>query len=198
MIATLVTGMSAPAAADPAPCALGLDRWEATQGDLQPGRTCGSFIAATNGATLAYSFGQVTWRAPVTVPYRMSLTWRRLGSDTRPIELQLLGAVVLFAEDEVALWIDDPTFELDGWHPLPGYRTRRQHRVSVEQRVDAVEVAVDGVVVGRWRLRAPTTAGPIAVAFKGHRGARERLWFTDVAIVPLGQGQASPAGRRSK
>ena len=185
-----------PAAAEP-PCH-DLDAWVATQGDLQPGRACGSFVAATNGATIAYSFGQFMTRTPVAPPYRVSVTWRRLGSDARTLELHLLGAVVLFGNDEFALWIDDARFELDGFHPLPGYRTRAVHRVSAVQRADAIEVAVDGVRVGRWAFQAPAGAAPIAIAFKGQRGARERIWFGDVAITALGAHSQAPSAARSK
>jgi hypothetical protein len=101
-----------------------VDDWEVRQGDLQPGRACGSYVAASNDATIAYSFGQVRWRRPVAIPYQVAVTWRRLGADTQSIELELIDAVVLFTDDKVALWIDDPSFALDGWHPLPGYRTR--------------------------------------------------------------------------
>ena len=185
-----------PAAAEP-PCH-DLDAWVATQGDLQPGRACGSFVAATNGATIAYSFGQFMTRTPVAPPYRVSVTWRRLGSDARTLELHLLGAVVLFGNDEFALWIDDARFELDGFHPLPGYRTRAVHRVSAVQRADAIEVEVDGVRVGRWAFQAPAGAAPIAIAFKGQRGARERIWFGDVAITALGAHSQAPSAARSK
>lgn len=182
-----------PVAAAP-PCH-DLDAWDAAQGDLQPGVACGSYVAATNGATIAYSFGQIMTRARVTPPYRVSVTWRRLGSDTRTLELHLLGAVVLFGNDEFALWTDDAHFELDGFHPLPGYRTRATHRVSVVQRADEVEVEVDGVRVGRWAFRAPPGAAPISIAFKGQRGARERVWFGDVVIAPA---PAHASSARSK
>lgn len=185
-----------PAAAEP-PCHE-LDAWVAAQGDLQPGRACGSFVAATNAATIAYSFGQIMTRAAVAPPYRVSVTWRRLGSDARTLELHLLGGVVLFGNDEFALWTDDAHFELDGFHPLPGYKPRAVHRVSAVQRADAVEVEVDGVRVGRWALRAPPGAAPISIAFKGQRGARERIWFADVAITPLGAQSQAPSAGRSK
>lgn len=175
-----------------AACPSSLDDWEVSQGDLQAGRTCGSYVAATNGATIAYSFGQVTWKAEVSAPYRVSVTWRRLGSDTRSLELHLLGGVVILGDDKIGLWIDDPSFEIDGFHELKGYRTRAIHRVSAVQRADAIEVEVDGVMVARWALRAPTAAAQISVAFKGQRGAREKIWFKDFAVDQLQASSARP------
>ncbi len=193
VLGVIAAGVGA-AHAQPSPCPARVEDWRVSQGDLQPGRACGSYIAASNGASIAYSFAQITWRQPVTLPYRVTVTWRRLGSDTRSLELHLLGAVVLIFDHKIAMWVDDATFGLDGWHALPGYRTRAAHTVSVVQRVDGLEVEVDGRPVRRWRFAPEQTTDRISVAFKGQRGTREKVWFRDFAVEPLGP---PPAQRQS-
>lgn len=188
-----------PLVAEPGRCDA-TDAWDAVQGDLQPGRACGTMVAATNGASIAYSFGQLTWKRPVTVPYRVTVTWRRLGTDTRTLEVQLIGAVVLFGNDEVALWIDDPTFEADGWHPVARYRPRDLHTIEVVQRSSEVTVAIDGRVVRRWPVRAERRQGKVGLAFKGQRGAREKVWLGAATVAALdgggvGQTSATSAAR---
>lgn len=190
-----VAVLAAPGAARADECRARLDDWQVRQGDLQPGRACGSYVAATSDATIAYSFGQLSWRRPVAVPYQLTVTWRRLGSDTRSLELEVLGAVVLFADDEVAVWIDDPSFAVDGWRPLPGYRVREVHTVRAVQTATEIAVTVDGREVGRWRLAAPARAGTVALAWKGQRGARERIWFAGVEVAPLGHSPATSSSR---
>lgn len=182
--------LSAHATASPCAADLATD-WVVSQGELSTGQACGAYVGATNGATIMYSFGQFTSTREATLPYRVTVTWRRIGSDARTLELHLLGAALLIGEDRIGLWIDDPTFEVDGYHRLPGHSTSDVHTLSVIQRRDGLEVSLDGRVVDRWAFRPRIARGPVAVAFKGGRGARARMWFRDFRIENLDQSQAS-------
>ena len=190
MLATVI-GLAGNASADT--CTLDLARdWVVSQGELSPGQACGSYIGATNGATTMYSFGQFTSTRVATLPYRVTVTWRRIGSDARTLELHLLGAALLIGTDRLGLWIDDPTFEVDGFHRLPGHSTADTHTVSVVQRRDEVEVSVDGKIVDRWSFHPRISSATVALAFKGGRGARPRMWFRDFRIEDL---QPQPSSR---
>ena len=192
VVAALAAGAT-PAAAEP--CAARLADWQVRQGDLQPGLACGSYVGASSDATIAYSFGQLVWRRPVAVPLQLDVTWRRLGSDTRSLELELLGAVLLFGDDRVGLWIDDPSFAADGWHPLPGYRVRDLHAVRAIQTASEVIAFVDGREVGRWRFAAAGRSGTVGLGWKGQRGARERVWFHGFAVTTPGHSPATSGPR---
>ncbi|MBK7072597.1 MAG: hypothetical protein IPH44_09860 [Myxococcales bacterium] len=181
------------ASADP-PCAQAPTDWEAVEGALARGAGCGRYVATTNGARTAYSLGQLVWRAPVTVPYRASVTWRRLGADPRALELGVLGGVVMVADDRVGLWIDDASFELDGWRPLPGHRVRRTHAVTVIQRADELALEIDGAIVARWKLRPRATTGRLSMMWKGAPADRGAIWFAGFAA----HGLAQPSAARPK
>ncbi len=186
LVVVAATGISSARAE---PCTAQLDDWRVDQGSLGHGRSCGAWIGATNGATIAYSFGQFVSKQVATLPYRATVTWRRLGGDARSLELHLLGAAILIGPDRIGLWIDDSTFAVDGFRPLPGHSTRDPHTVSVVQRADSVEVSLDNRVIGRWAFRALIASGHIAVAFKGGRSAYARMWFRDFRIEALPRGR---------
>lgn len=189
-VVVILAGVLGAADARAEPCPEVAD-WTVRQGDLQPGLACGAFVGATSDATIAYSFAQLVWRRPVAVPYQLDVTWRRLGSDIRSIELQLLGAVLLFGDGRIGLWIDDPSFAADGWRPLPWYRVRDRHTVRVVQTGDEVVALVDGREVGRWRFAGAGREGTVGVGWKGQRGARERVWFQGFAATPIGHRPAT-------
>ncbi len=163
--------------------------WEVTEGELAPGRACGSYVATTNGATTAYSLGQLVSTTEVTLPYRASVTWRRLGGDPRALELGVLGGIVLVADDRIALWIDDATFELDGWRPLPGHRVRRVHTVTAIQDDTTLIIEIDGQEAARWALASRARRGHLSILFKGRAGGRAKIWFAGFAVAS-GQGAA--------
>lgn len=171
-----------------APCETS-DRWIVTQGELAPGQACGSWIGSTNANTVAYSIGQFTLATEVTLPYRITVTWRRLGADARALELHLLGAALLLGEQRIGLWIDDASFETDGFHPLPKHSTRDEHEVSVIQRATGIEVSVDGRAVDRWTFRTTISRGKPAIAFKGGRGTRAQMRFSNVRVDQLEQAR---------
>lgn len=191
-IAAVTLGAGA-ATADP-PCAQAPTDWETVEGGLARGAGCGRYVATTNGARTAYSLGQLVWRAPVTLPYRATVTWRRLGADPRALELGVLGGVVMVADDRVGLWIDDASFALDGWRPLPGHRVRRPHTVAVIQSDRELALELDGALVARWPLRPRATTGRLALIWKGAPADRAAIWFTGFAA----QGLAQPAAARPK
>lgn len=173
-------------AASPDACPSSVNGWHERTGTIAAGPRCGVFVGATDRKALAFSYGSFLVERSVTAPYEFSLTWRRLSPDHRAIELQLLGAILLFKDDQVGLWVDDQRFTLDGWRPAPGYRIHEERTVRVVQRARDVEAWVDGVRVGRWELEAPDAGGRVGVALKGAPGARATLRFADVSVRPLG------------
>lgn len=194
-LAALTVVLSAGAAIAEPPCTQDLDDWEAVEGEIVPGAGCGRYVAFSNGARTAYSLGQLVWRTPVTLPYRARVTWRRLGADPRALELGVLGGVVMVADDRVGLWIDDASFEVDGWRPVPGHRVRRTHTATVVQRADGLVLELDGVVVARWALRPRTATGRLSVIFKGAPGARAAMGLVGFSAQGLA---AQPATLRPK
>src|SRR6185312_15149099 len=107
---------------------------------LRPGLACGAFLAATDGSMLSFSYGLFTSEAPATLPFTFSASVRRLGPEGMPLELWVLGAVVLVKEEACGFYVptDDVRFEREGWHPLPGVHIHEEHRVAVRQTAERV------------------------------------------------------------
>ncbi len=165
----------------------------AIDGSVARSGVAGTWVLTTDGADAAYSLGRARL-ATVTGRYRLALRWRRLDADVSSLELFLpTGVVVLLRDGELAMWIDDASFERDGWHPLAGYRTQVAADVVVEQRAAEVVVVVDGREVLRRAAPASAQPGPLTVGLKGavRRRARARLaamtLTTDDGPAPRGR-----------
>jgi hypothetical protein len=162
-----------------------LKGWTVRRGSLQPGIACGSFVAATDATNAAFSYAQLYRAEPISVPFDLSVTWRRLGPEARTMEIPILGAIVFVGEERCALWInhDDVSFDRDGWRPLPGYRTHDEHRVSVRQTAERVVLSVDGREVSTWSFTTSQKSGLVGLSFKGATGHRAFVAFRDVRIA---------------
>lgn len=158
--------------------------WSVAEGTLVAGQRCGTFVATTNASTTAFSYGQVYLDAPAAPPFELTFAWRRLSADDRSIEVHALGALVLFKDGHVGLWIDDDRFAVHGWRPLSGYRTHVETAVRVVQRVDAIEVWIAGAMAARW-AHAADGPGRVGFAVKGAPGARAMLRIADVSVRAL-------------
>jgi hypothetical protein len=163
-------------------CPVGLRAWTAAQGSLATTPRCGVVIGATDADTTAYSWGVFHLDEPVAPPFELRATWRRMTPDNRSIEIFVRGAVVLFRDERVALWVDDDHFsEATSWRPVPGYRVHADTSVVVVQRADEIEVRVGGAVV-RFPFTAPAQPGRVGFGLKGAPGTRATLRLADVSV----------------
>lgn len=123
--------------------------------------------------------------AEARVPFVVRVTWRWLGPESRPLELDLVGPILLFGKGHWGLYLDDAQFAADGWQPLPGFDPHRESTIEVEQHADHLVLRVDGKEVARPRVRSRATTGHVGIGGKGAPAQRSRLYFRDVAVRPL-------------
>lgn len=183
IVALALVTASGSVAAEPPALAL---RWEANRGTLQPGRIAGSFVLGTDASPGRFSEALALASAEVDLPYRLDVTWRRLGPEAgRSLHVQVVGGVVLIRTGMVGLYAyDEAAFAASGWTPVPSLRSHARHRVTVTQDAHAVAVAVDGVAVARWPLAAARPRGRVGVGGKGARGYRSRIFVEAVTVRP--------------
>jgi hypothetical protein len=177
----------APSAARAGSCS-DTQEWDVAQGTLATTGTCGSFLGATDGANAVFSYALFFRKRPVTIPYEVSLSMRRLGpEDKRSLEVSILSAIVLARDEEVGLYVnhDDVRFEHEGWFPAPGLAMHREHRLTVRQTRNKVTLSIDGAVVRTWDFASPSTTDRVGVAWKGASGFRSWAAFRDVRVTPL-------------
>jgi hypothetical protein len=183
--------VSSPAAADPDPClsAVALSDFIVDgNAELVPGVRCGSFVAATDAAATAFSYGRFAYRKAVTLPYEVSVTWRRLdGAATRTLEINILGGAVLVRDGNWAVYTTEAAFEANGWHATP-LRISHEHTITVRQSATAIEVLIDGTSVGRSPPPPAITDREISLSLKGPRGVKSRMLFRDFKVTPAAAG----------
>lgn len=167
--------------ADEQVCRDPLTDWRVDSGELRRGAQCGTLIGTTDASTATFSYAHFTRRTPVELPYEFQITWRSL-TNHGPLELGLLGSMVLLTSEQFGLFFSNESFE---WIPLPGYRTQQEHSVVVRQDAKEVTLFVNGVKVHTWAFTATTKRGELAVAMKGPRSNRARMLFRDVQVRPL-------------
>jgi hypothetical protein len=180
-----VVSASAGGATGAPPCDAALADWEVLQGTLAPAERCGAFIGTTSGGYASFSYGEYGYRPAVALPYELSLDWQRLGPEAKSLELRLGGAILLLKDGAYGLYVDDVLFDRDSWQPLPGFSARARHHVTVRQDHESVTLVVDGKTLRRFALDTPEASAHVAVAFKGARAYRSRMWFADVSVKSL-------------
>jgi hypothetical protein len=158
--------------------------WRTMTGTLRPRHRCGAFLAATDGSMEAFSYAFFTFQKRASIPFTFTTTMQRLGPERRALEIFVLGAAVLLEEEQCGLYVptDDIRFDHDGWKPLPGFHTHEEHRVSVRQTLDRIELSIDGRRAASWDLRAPHTNGNVSFGFKGASGYRSWVAFGDARL----------------
>jgi hypothetical protein len=158
--------------------------WNVVRGTLVPRDEPGAFLAATDASLTAFSYGQILLREPTRAPFTFGATLRRLGPDSRSLEVLVPGAVVLVKDGAVALWAQggDVRFSHDGWRPRPGLRTHDEHRLVVHQEARHVSLSIDGEEASRWELTAPPNGGPVGIGFKGPRAYRSFISVREVRL----------------
>ena len=180
-LTVIVVSAALAASADPAARPL---TWTATRGSVQPGLLPGSLVLATDAAPGRYSEGSVAAPLPVSIPFQLDATLRRLGPEAgRSLHLGILGGIVLIKTGAVSLWgFSDSKYNFEGWSPLPGMRTNDEHRFTVLQDERTVVLSVDGVEVKRFSLVAARKRGPVGIGFKGASGLRSRLYVRSLSV----------------
>jgi hypothetical protein len=182
-IAAVTAALTLAAAPLAAECADPIATLRPLQGSIQRGARCGAFVIATDGAATQASFARVVIPAPL--PYRLTVQARRLSGDSAaPIEIELQGGYFLWRDGGWAIYFSEPQFARDGWHPVPGLDSRRDHQVEVDRSTRAVTVRLDGVALGTWPLDVQVGDGP-TLALAGRRGSRARALVRRWSVAPL-------------
>jgi len=161
-------------------CVSGLADWEVARGRLFAAESCGAFYATATPLQSTFAYGDFGYRTSVRLPFDMGVTWRRLGPDShRPLELRILGGLLLFKDGAYGLYLhDDARFQgKDGWRELAGFRTHDVHTVLVHQTEASVSLTIDGKLVDLWSYRSPIKTGRVGLAMKAAAGYQSLVWF---------------------
>jgi hypothetical protein len=188
--AALVATVAAALAPAPARACDSLDSWDVVTGCLEPTLDCRGFIASSNSGVDLYSACGISRRQVLALPIEVSVTWRRLGPESaKPLELNLLGASVLFSDESYGMWSTQARWVDDGgWRPLPGYRTHDEHRITARQTAHEIVVLIDGRPAIRYPFETPISSGRPGISFKSARAYRSRVLLCDFSARSLGSG----------
>lgn len=180
---TLVVLTLVAAARADAECRPPRPQLRAWQGSVGPGATCGAVIVTTDAASARVSTARAVVAA--VAPYRLALQARRVAGDGgHAIQLELQGAYLLVRDGGWGFYVDEPQFAREGWHPVDGLDSRRDHAIVIERSAREVAIWLDGAALGRWAMPAATGDGP-SLGLLGRRGARARLLVRDLTLTPL-------------
>jgi hypothetical protein len=109
----------------------------------------------------------------LTLPVTVDVTWRRLDSDGRSIEIEMFGGSLLFREGAWGAYInDDAAFR---WVELPSLKLGIPFAVHLVQYADRIEVSIDGRPLPAIRYAAPYRTGSFGIAAKSSPGVRSRI-----------------------
>ncbi len=161
--------------------------WKATRGALEPGKIANSFVLTTEAAPGRFSDGEVMAVEPVAIPYRLDVTWRRLGPEGgRSMHVTVADAVVLIKTGKLGLYaFDEAAFAALGWTPLPGFDANAEHQVAVTQTKTEIIVAIDGREVKRFALAVARDSIRPGVGMKGATGYRSAIYVRSLAVREL-------------
>lgn len=183
LVAVAATAAIAPATAEPE-----ATRWKVTRGTVAPGAIAGSYLLASDGAPGRYSVGELISVDEVALPYRFTVTWRRLGVEAgRSMHVLVAGGVVLIKAGAINFWAyDDAAFASAAWQPLAGHAAQNEHTVVVDQDAGAVVVTIDGAPAARFPLTVARARAHVGVGMKAAPGARSKIYLRSL-IVAAGQ-----------
>lgn len=159
--------------------------WRAQRGSAEPGRLPGSYLVASDAAPGRYSEATLLSASPVALPYRFSVTWRRLGPEAgRSMHVIVAGGVVLIKTGKIAFYAyDDAAFASGEWQDLPGYRAHDEHRVEVAQDARRVVVTIDGEPAATFALPVSRTMARVGVGMKAAPGLRSAIYVHDLDVT---------------
>jgi hypothetical protein len=156
------------------------------RGTLHPGATCGTFVAESDGVDDLFSYGAFRLRQEIGSPFEVEVSVRRLTIDaTKSIEIAVLGGMILVRDGEIGFYTTEAQFEIDGWRPLADFHQRDDHVLRVTQFGRDVDVRIDGVAAGHWRVPVAPARGNVWIDFKGMRGLRSRIQFHGLRVRAL-------------
>jgi hypothetical protein len=158
--------------------------WKVTRGSLEQGRVPRSFILQSDAAPGRYSEASVITTEPVTLPYEIDATWRRLGPEAgRSMHVLVAGGVVLIKSGAIAFYAyDDTAFAQGEWKPLPGHQAQTEHAISVWQDRHRVVVTLDGDEVATYDLEVTRDSAHVGFGMKSAPGFRSAIYVHDVMI----------------
>ncbi len=151
---------------------------------LAPLPECGSYVLATEGAQSPWSWGAGILKGTLPDAYELSLRYRRLTHDRRPVEFHLPGGAVLISEVAWGFYESEAQFARDRWTTLAGHSNLREHRVRIVQRGKTVQVWLDGSLLGTRTFTAITARRQLRIGLKGYQGVRARVLLRDVKVRP--------------
>lgn len=151
---------------------------------LAAGSGCGAYVLTTDGATANFSYARLFVRQRVTVPFEVTVEWRRLDrvGGYNALELHYLGGIFLSMPGEWGAYTSEAISEQ---HPLPSLATDRFHTVTVTQLATGVVITIDGVRVGTVPAPPKAVGERVALALKGPRGIRSRMVFRNLRVRQL-------------
>lgn len=160
--------------------------WRTSRGDSTPGREAGSFVLFTDAAPGRFSEGAVVSTEPVRLPFRIDVTWRRLGPEAgRSMHVTVAGGVVLIKSGKLALYgYDEGAFARAGWRASPA-QAHDEHRISVVQTRSEVVVTIDGTEAARFPFVVAMETAPVGVGMKGATGHRSAIFVRALAVRTL-------------
>jgi hypothetical protein len=172
-----VLAIAAPAHADE----LG---YHMTRGTLQPGVQHGSFVLTTDAAPGRFSDSELIFDREVSLPYRLDVSWRRLGPEAgRSLHVVVAGGVVLIKTGKVALYAyDEVKFSADGWTSVPALVTHREQAIAVVQDRHRVVVSLDGKEIASFAHEVPATRSFVGIGMKGATGYRSGVYVRSLAV----------------
>jgi len=158
--------------------------WTTTRGARTVGRDPGSFILYTDATPGRFSEGAVISKQPIRLPFRLDVTWRRLGPEAgRSMHLTVAGGVVLIKSGKLAFWAyDDVAFTKAGWRSVTGLRAHDEHAVSVVQDHREIVVSIDGAEAARFPFVMTMETAHIGVGMKGATGHRTAIFVRTLAV----------------
>lgn len=161
--------------------------WKASRGTAQRGRPAGSLMLATDAAPGRYSVGELRSLQEVALPYRFTVTWRRIGVEAgRSMHVIVAGGVVLIKSGAINFYAyDDATFASAAWVPIAGHAAQDEHTVVVSQDAREVVVTIDGALVGRYPLAVARPTTHVGVGMKAAPGHRSKVYLRALAVEPL-------------
>jgi len=165
--------------------------WKSPRGSLEPGRLDGSYVLSSDAAPGRYSEAAMVTTEPVSLPYTLEATWRRLGPEAgRSMHVLVAGGVVLIKSGAIAFYAyDDTAFAQGEWRPIAGHQAHAEHVIAVQQDRHRVIVRLDGAEVARYDLEVARADAHIGFGMKSAPGLRSSIFVRAIAIGPAAQSQ---------
>jgi len=177
----LLVFVAAPSTAN-GDCHADASAWLVGRGELSADRGCG-LLLTTDAEDHSESLGDVRWQEPVELPYELELRWQRLDpGGGRTLWLTLIGGDLLFKTGSIAWYVDPAQLRRDGYRRIPGLSSHDEHRFSVRQTAELVELKIDGRLRARIPFHATKRRGHVGIGFNGARAYRAVLRFADFVV----------------